>query len=70
MAKKKQHSASNSSSEDSTTTAVVSEIAVVQPRAASSGGVDAGAFVGQWQRLVSTTNWDKGRIICQWRATP
>jgi hypothetical protein len=25
-------------------------------------------FLGQWQRLVSTTNWDKGRIICQWRA--
>ena len=29
--------------------------------------VDAGAFVGQWNRLVSTTNWEKGRIICQWR---
>ncbi len=25
-------------------------------------------FLGQWQRLVSTTNWDKGRIIQQWRA--
>jgi hypothetical protein len=24
-------------------------------------------FVGQWQRLVSMTNWEKGRIICQWR---
>lgn len=24
-------------------------------------------FVGQWQRLISTTNWEKGRIICQWR---
>lgn len=24
-------------------------------------------FVGQWQTLVSTTNWEKGRIICQWR---
>ena len=24
-------------------------------------------FVGQWNRLVSTTNWEKGRIICQWR---
>lgn len=28
----------------------------------------AGRFVGQWNRLVSTTNWEKGRIICQWRA--
>lgn len=24
-------------------------------------------FVGQWNRLISTTNWEKGRIICQWR---
>jgi hypothetical protein len=24
-------------------------------------------FVGQWDRLVSRTNWDKGRIIAQWR---
>lgn len=24
-------------------------------------------YVGQWQRLVSTTNWEKGRIVCQWR---
>ncbi len=24
-------------------------------------------FVGQWNRLVSTTNWQKGRIIVQWR---
>jgi hypothetical protein len=31
---------------------------------------DAGVaepFVGQWNRLVSTTNWEKGQIICQWR---
>ena len=24
-------------------------------------------FLGQWHRLVSTTNWEKGRIIFQWR---
>lgn len=24
-------------------------------------------FVGRWNRLVSTTNWEKGRIIHQWR---
>lgn len=24
-------------------------------------------YLGQWQRLVSTTNWDKGRIIVTWR---
>ena len=24
-------------------------------------------YVGRWSRLVSTTNWEKGRIITQWR---
>ncbi len=24
-------------------------------------------FIGRWNRLVSTTNWEKGRIICDWR---
>jgi hypothetical protein len=24
-------------------------------------------FVGRWHRLVSTTNWEKGRIISDWR---
>jgi len=24
-------------------------------------------FLGQWRRLVSTTNWEKGRIINEWR---
>ncbi len=24
-------------------------------------------FLGQWNRLVSTTNWEKGRIIQEWR---
>lgn len=24
-------------------------------------------YVGRWNRLVSTTNWEKGRIISQWR---
>jgi hypothetical protein len=26
-------------------------------------------FVGRWNRLVSTTNWEKGRIICEWRTS-
>jgi hypothetical protein len=25
------------------------------------------AYLGQWDRLVSTTNWEKGRIIREWR---
>ncbi|MEL7499910.1 MAG: hypothetical protein AAFN77_20065 [Planctomycetota bacterium] len=24
-------------------------------------------FVGKWNQLVSTTNWEKGEIICNWR---
>jgi len=24
-------------------------------------------FVGRWSRLVSTTNWEKGRVIVEWR---
>lgn len=29
--------------------------------------VTSDEFLGQWKRLVSTTNWDKGRIIAEWR---
>ncbi len=25
-------------------------------------------FIGRWQGLVSTTNWEKGRVIAEWRA--
>ncbi len=25
-------------------------------------------YLGQWKRLVSTTNWEKGQIIFEWRA--
>jgi hypothetical protein len=24
-------------------------------------------FIGRWSRLVSTTNWEKGRIVAEWR---
>ncbi|CAE7686408.1 unnamed protein product [Symbiodinium microadriaticum] len=26
-------------------------------------------FLGQWTKLISTTNWDKGKIIYQWRTS-
>ncbi len=29
----------------------------------------SGQYVNQWNRLVSTTNWEKGQIIGQWRET-
>jgi hypothetical protein len=37
--------------------------------AADSAIVDDASeeFLGRWNRLVSTTNWEKGRIISQWR---
>src|SRR5687768_4421101 len=35
--------------------------------AASESADVAGKYIGQWNRLVSTTNWEKGRIVCQWR---
>jgi hypothetical protein len=24
-------------------------------------------FIGLWNKLISTTNWDKGDVICKWR---
>ena len=27
------------------------------------------AFIGQWNKLISTTNWEKGAIIIEWRQT-
>jgi hypothetical protein len=33
---------------------------------ADSLDVTSQEFVGQWNRLISTTNWEKGRIIYEW----
>jgi hypothetical protein len=41
---------------ESTITLSTDEIAVSQP------------FVGRWNKLVSTTNWEKGQIINEWRS--
>jgi len=27
----------------------------------------ADRFLGKWNHLISTTNWEKGQIICEWR---
>ncbi|MFH1920899.1 MAG: hypothetical protein ABIP48_13600 [Planctomycetota bacterium] len=42
-----------------------------QTLAADSAAVEesSGQYVGRWNRLVSTTNWEKGRIISEWRAS-
>jgi hypothetical protein len=43
------------------------ETSATLENAAPAGEQLAAVYVGQWNRLVSTTNWEKGRIICQWR---
>ncbi|HEX5446542.1 MAG TPA: hypothetical protein VFW87_22175 [Pirellulales bacterium] len=42
---------------------IAGELHVAQADQASLG------FIGQWRGLVSTTNWEKGRIIHEWRET-
>lgn len=41
-----------------------------QPTTTTIGQVDDASrpFVGKWHTLISTTNWEKGRIINEWRA--
>jgi len=43
------------------------EIVTVQAVAESVSESIADPFVGRWNRLISSTNWEKGRIISQWR---
>jgi hypothetical protein len=31
-------------------------------------GTTSEQFLGQWKQLISTTNWEKGRIIHEWRS--
>ncbi len=52
-------------------TGVDSATADGQGVGAAKGAVEAASaeYLGRWNRLVSTTNWEKGRIICQWRHT-
>lgn len=40
-----------------------------QPAAVEAFEIDEASreFLGEWHRLVSTTNWEKGRIILDWR---
>ncbi|MEQ8785850.1 MAG: hypothetical protein RIC55_06105 [Pirellulaceae bacterium] len=38
-----------------------------QPLASDQVFAASQPYVGRWNRLVSTTNWEKGRIIQQWR---
>lgn len=44
-------------------------VKAVQPAADDAVIIDetSVAFVGRWRGLISTTNWEKGRIIHEWR---
>ena len=50
--------------QDSESSVAVEEPKVVVGKAATT---KSEPFIGQWNTLISTTNWDKGEIICQWR---
>ncbi|MFO7901550.1 MAG: hypothetical protein ACQESR_06585 [Planctomycetota bacterium] len=47
-----------------------SVVSTSEPETADQAALDAtsGPFVGRWNHLVSSTSWEKGRIIYQWRA--
>jgi len=64
--------ASNSDSIDASIVAETlvdetSELAPWEDAATSISESIADPFVGRWNRLISSTNWEKGRIISQWR---
>lgn len=53
---------------DADVTAVA--VATESPEAVDTKAQDtnvADQCVGKWNRLISTTNWEKGQIICEWR---
>jgi hypothetical protein len=64
MAAKKSKSVVSESVVDESLEAVA--VAEMQSETPAADDV-ASKFLGQWSRLVSTTNWEKGRIICEWR---
>lgn len=43
------------------------EAAVATEVADAPKSEDSQQFIGKWNRLISTTNWEKGKIICEWR---
>jgi hypothetical protein len=45
------------------------EVAALESHEAPDSGVSQASikYIGQWRGLVSTTNWEKGKIISKWR---
>ncbi len=52
---------------DEHTTTDASGAAIGIPAAPPHIEETSAQYLGRWHRLVSTTNWQKGRIICEWR---
>lgn len=46
-----------------------SSTSLEQPELSAEEQAASQPFVGRWNRLISTTNWEKGAIILQWRET-
>ncbi len=41
-----------------------------EPTELSESAIESSSpFIGRWNKLVSTTNWEKGRVIAEWRDT-
>jgi len=57
--------------ESQTNASKVSSNKLSQPNASQAKSPvespESQSYVSQWVRLISTTNWDKGRIILEWR---
>jgi hypothetical protein len=49
--------------------AVLWRAGMIDTNSAAIVAIDAASapYLGQWHRLVSTTNWEKGRIVQEWR---
>src|SRR5687768_1609111 len=52
----------DSLSGDTSSNLVLSDLPLSEPLVAASQ-----PYLGRWNKLVSTTNWEKGRIVVEWR---
>lgn len=53
---------------DTPDTSAVADLTLPESTELSAEAIESSTpFVGRWNELVSTTNWEKGRIISDWR---
>ena len=57
----------NSTPEDTTQEKSAENERSVETTQAVESQSSSDAFVGKWRKLISTTNWQKGQIISEWR---